>query len=210
MAVDWSTEWFTSIVWILGVTIAAAVGAALVGWLLARSTVWGRQFRRLAVPVLLAARPARAGGRCSPPCCVLLLTIARRAAQRAALLLNNGLFTALQQLDAGGVRPLSRHLRGPRRRSPWRQALLAFYVQQRLVIRWRVWLNDHIVDDWLDGAAYHRGRFTRAPVDNPDQRIQEDIATFPATLGDPGRRRGQRRWCRWCRSRSSSGSCPGR
>ncbi len=41
-----------------------------------------------------------------------------------------------------------------------------------------MWLNDHIVDDWLDGRAYHRGRFTRTPVDNPDQRIQQDIATF--------------------------------
>ena len=47
---DWSTEWFTSIVWILGVTLAAAVGTTLVGWLLVRSTAWGRQFRRLARP----------------------------------------------------------------------------------------------------------------------------------------------------------------
>jgi putative ATP-binding cassette transporter len=43
-----------------------------------------------------------------------------------------------------------------------------------------VWLNDRVVGDWLDGRAYHRGRFTPSAVDNPDQRIQEDIASFPA------------------------------
>ena len=57
--------------------------------------------------------------------------------------------------------------------------LVEYYVQQRLVIKWWSWLTDHIVDDWLGDTAYHRGRFTRAPVDNPDQRIQEDITTFP-------------------------------
>src|SRR5207344_771050 len=51
---------------------------------------------------------------------------------------------------------------------------------------WRVWLNDRIVGDWLDDRAYHRARFTSNPVDNPDQRIQEDITTFTlasVTLG---------------------------
>jgi vitamin B12/bleomycin/antimicrobial peptide transport system ATP-binding/permease protein len=43
-----------------------------------------------------------------------------------------------------------------------------------------------MIDDWLDGRAYHKGRYTKAAVDNPDQRIQEDIGTLPAdsvTLG---------------------------
>ena len=53
-----------------------------------------------------------------------------------------------------------------------------FYAQQRLILRWRVWLNDRIVDDWLDGRAYYRARFTKNPIDNPDQRIQQDVATF--------------------------------
>jgi putative ATP-binding cassette transporter len=60
------------------------------------------------------------------------------------------------------------------------QVLFTFYLEQRLVIQWRVWLNDRIVGDWLDGAAYHRSRYTDSAVDNPDQRIQEDVASFPA------------------------------
>ena len=60
------------------------------------------------------------------------------------------------------------------------QVLFTFYFEQRLVIQWRVWLNDRVVGDWLDGAAYHRSRYTDSAVDNPDQRIQEDVASFPA------------------------------
>jgi len=50
VAVDWSIEWFTSTVWILGVTVAAGLACWLIVWLLARSTAWGRQFARLAFP----------------------------------------------------------------------------------------------------------------------------------------------------------------
>ena len=58
------------------------------------------------------------------------------------------------------------------------EAMVEYYVGQCLVIRWRVWLNGNMVDDWLDHHAYHCGQFVTSPVDNPDQRIQEDIDTF--------------------------------
>ncbi len=48
--IDWSTEWLTSLLWVLGVTVAAAVAVLLIGWALTRWTVWGRQLRRLAGP----------------------------------------------------------------------------------------------------------------------------------------------------------------
>ena len=86
-------------------------------------------------------------------------------------------------------------------------SLLAYYVQQWLEIRGRAWLTDHISGDWLAGAAYHRNRFTRAPVDNPDQRIQEDINTFTvssATLAVGAVNASSRS----CRSPSCSGSSP--
>ena len=91
----------------------------------------------------------------------------------------NGLYTALQELDAAafgrfvGIFAVLSVV-------ALAQVLFAFYLEQRLVIQWRVWLNDRVVGDWLDGAAYHRGRYTDSAVDNPDQRIQEDVASFPA------------------------------
>ena len=35
-----------------------------------------------------------------------------------------------------------------------------------------------MLGDWLSGSAYHRMRFVSAPVDNPDQRIQQDITSY--------------------------------
>ena len=46
-AVDWSTEWWRSLVWIFGVWVLVLVGFALLVWLLVKRTGWGRQFWRL-------------------------------------------------------------------------------------------------------------------------------------------------------------------
>ena len=89
----------------------------------------------------------------------------------------NEMYTALQQLDAPAF---------------WRSlivfavlasinvalVLINFYVAQRQIINWRLWLNNRMLDDWLGGAAYHRSRYVAEPIDNPDQRIQEDITSF--------------------------------
>ena len=176
MAVDWSTEWFTSTVWILGVTVAAGLACWLIGWLLARSTVWGRQFARLAFPYF-SPRDGQGWGPLVTLLLLLLLTIAGVRLTVLFSYVNNNLFTALQQLDPSGF--LRAILIFLVLAAVWVvNSLLAYYVQRRLVIRGRVWLNDRIVGDWLDGGAYHRNRFITAPVDNPDQRIQEDIGNF--------------------------------
>ena len=179
MAVDWSPEWFTSIVWILAVTVAAAVGTALVGWFLTRSTVWGRQFARLAFPYFSPRGPEGRG----PLVTALLLLLLTIVGVRLNVLLsysNNGLLTALQQLDRGAF---ARYLGIFCVLATVYVviALITYYVTQRLTIRWWSWLTDDVLRDWFDGAAYHRGRFTPDAVDNPDQRIQQDIATFPVT-----------------------------
>jgi len=179
VAVDWSTEWFTSIVWIISVTLASALGTALVGWLLTRSTVWGRQFRRLAFPYFSPRGPQGRG----PLVTALLLLLLTIVGVRLNVLLsysNNGLLTSLQQLDPPAF---ARYLGifGVLATIFVVQFLVTYYVQQRLVIRWWSWLTDDVLGDWFTGTAYHRGRFTSDAVDNPDQRIQQDIASFPVT-----------------------------
>jgi putative ATP-binding cassette transporter len=54
---------------------------------------------------------------------------------------------------------------------------------QRFIIRWRVWLTHRLTNDWLDGDAYYRSRFIDAPIDNADQRIQQDIDVFTTGTG---------------------------
>jgi putative ATP-binding cassette transporter len=174
--VDWSREWLTSILWIAGVSVATALATALVGWLLSSTTAWGRQFRRLAFPYF-SPRGPKGWRPLLAAFAVLVFTIAGVRVQVVNSYNINALYTALQNLDAAAfgravvffailsVVALA-------------QVLIGFYIEQRLVIHFRVWLNDRIVGDWLDGRAYHRGRYTPTAVDNPDQRIQEDVASF--------------------------------
>ncbi len=57
------------------------------------------------------------------------------------------------------------------------------YLTQRFIIRWRVWLTRRLTADWLTGRAYYRIRFVEPNVDNPDQRIQQDIDVFTTGVG---------------------------
>ncbi len=63
------------------------------------------------------------------------------------------------------------------------RTLLDTYLMQRFIIRWRVWLTHRLTGDWLDGDAYYRGRFIDHPIDNSDQRIQQDIDIFTTGTG---------------------------
>src|SRR5215831_3455942 len=57
----------------------------------------------------------------------------------------------------------------------------AAYLQRILHIRWRRWLTERFLRDWLDAQAYYRMQLKQAATDNPDQRIQEDLNSFATT-----------------------------
>ncbi len=67
------------------------------------------------------------------------------------------------------------------------RTLLDLYLMQYFIVRWRVWLTNRLTGDWLDQRAYYRGRFVGGfggtPIDNPDQRIQQDIDVFTTGTG---------------------------
>ncbi|AXA54130.1 ABC transporter ATP-binding protein/permease [Pseudomonas thivervalensis] len=54
----------------------------------------------------------------------------------------------------------------------------AFHFQQKLTLRWRRWATRNMLDQWLDSQRYHKLKLTETDVDNPDQRIAEDIDLF--------------------------------
>lgn len=54
----------------------------------------------------------------------------------------------------------------------------AFHFQQKLTIRWRRWATRNMLDQWLANQRYQKLKLTEADVDNPDQRIAEDIDLF--------------------------------
>jgi putative ATP-binding cassette transporter len=63
------------------------------------------------------------------------------------------------------------------------RTLLDLYLTQTFIMRWRIWLSHRFIDDWLGDYAYFRSQFSRQPIDNPDQRIQQDIDIFTAGVG---------------------------
>ena len=57
-------------------------------------------------------------------------------------------------------------------------AVYAFYLNQMLQIKWRRWMTDRYLKDWLAERTYYRLQLTGNPADNPDQRIAEDLKLF--------------------------------
>lgn len=57
-------------------------------------------------------------------------------------------------------------------------AVYQLYLNQWLQIRWRTWMTQTYLGNWLDGANHYRMQLLGDAADNPDQRIQEDIKLF--------------------------------
>jgi putative ATP-binding cassette transporter len=55
-----------------------------------------------------------------------------------------------------------------------------YYLQSYLILRWRKWLTAQFMQRWLQNKAYYFLEHFNDQMDNPDQRIQEDIASFVA------------------------------
>lgn len=55
------------------------------------------------------------------------------------------------------------------------------YLRQALEIRWRRGLTAHYLERWIGAQAYVQEELHRGEVDNPQQRIQEDVRDFVAS-----------------------------
>lgn len=52
------------------------------------------------------------------------------------------------------------------------------YLQQMLQIRWRKWMTNRTLNHWLANQNYYRLQLKAGQADNPEQRIEQDIALF--------------------------------
>lgn len=174
MDLNWQQQLTESVLWLARAVGITAVAMAVLTIVLARTTDWGRKFWRLAWPYLTPRRSWR------PLLSLALLLILAMAAVRMTVLFSfwyNGFYSALQALDPSafwrflGIFSVLASVHVVR-------ALADSYAGQSFDIHWRVWLNDRLTRDWLGAGAYYRGHFVDEPVDNPDQRIEQDIAMF--------------------------------
>ncbi len=192
-SMDWGNELIPSMVWILRYWAVAAALTLVVLFLLARLTVWGRQYWRITGDYFKGRDAVKVWIWLA----VLLLSV--MISVRINVLLSyfsNDLYTSLQvafQARSAGEEAMGRDAV----RGFWSalgifgilatiyisQVMLDIYLTQRFIIRWRTWLTYRMTGDWLSNRSYYRGRFTASDTDNPDQRIQQDIDVFTTGVG---------------------------
>jgi vitamin B12/bleomycin/antimicrobial peptide transport system ATP-binding/permease protein len=52
------------------------------------------------------------------------------------------------------------------------------YLNQWLQIRWRSWMTNHYLGEWLEGPNHYRMQLQGEAADNPDQRMTDDVKLF--------------------------------
>lgn len=57
-------------------------------------------------------------------------------------------------------------------------AVYQTYLNQMLLIRWRRWLTEHTLEQWMAEKAYYHLQLGDYGADNPDQRIADDLRLF--------------------------------
>lgn len=190
---DWGNELVPSLLWILKAWAISAALTLIVLVLLARFTVWGRQYWRVTGGYFTGRSAVKLWVWLG----VLLLSV--MISVRISVLLSffsNDLYTSLQvAFEATSAN--EEVMRADAIRGFWNaliifgilatiyisQVMLDIYLTQRFIIRWRTWLTDRLTGDWLADRAYYRGRFTDSQTDNPDQRIQADVDIFTTGTG---------------------------
>ena len=192
-SINWSAAPLDSLRWLAIAWAIAAVCTLLVLVAFRFLTPWGRQFWRITSGYFVGARSIRVWLMLG----VLLLSVLLSV--RLIVLLSyqgNDLYTAVQKAvqgmaaDDDVVKQSGIH-------GFWMSiaifSVLAglyvirimadLYLTQRFIIAWRMWLTARLTDDWLAGKAYYRDLFIDNTIDNPDQRIQQDVDIFTANAG---------------------------
>jgi putative ATP-binding cassette transporter len=90
----------------------------------------------------------------------------------------NDFYNSLQEKDFAAFQTLLLHFAGVAAAfivvAVYRQ-----YLQSLLQLRWRRWMTEHWVSDWLAEKRYYHMQMFNLGTDNPDQRLSEDLRLFP-------------------------------
>ena len=190
---DWGNELWVSLIWLGKAWAIAAVATLVIGVLIARSTVWGKQFWRITGAYFSGEESVKVW------LWLGLILLVVMAGVRVDVLLSyysNDMSNAFQAV-AGGLSTNNDALKESGKHGFYfsmvtfsvlatlfiAQLLIDMFMVQRFCLAWRAWLTDRLTGDWLDGKAYYRSRFIDDKIDNPDQRIQGDIDIFTANNG---------------------------
>jgi len=169
---DWNAELVNSAWWLLRAYVITLIAFGCAALAFARLTTWGRQFWNLSSQYFVTRWQPLAG-----LALILLLTLFAVRMDVLFSMWYNMMYTSLQNLDevmfwfAMRLFALLATIHAIR-------LLINYYVQQSFIIHWRQWLNERLLGAWLDRQAYFRTQYLQDPLENPDQRIQQDITMF--------------------------------
>ncbi|MGO9385859.1 MAG: ABC transporter ATP-binding protein/permease [Mycobacterium sp.] len=192
-SINWSAAPIDSLRWVAIAWVISAVCLIAVLLVFRYLTPWGGQFWRITRGYFVGAHSVRVWLMLG----VLLLSVLLSV--RLMVLLSyqgNDLYTAVQKA-VQGVAAGNDSVKQSGIHGFWMSIaifsvlavlyvirfMIDIYLTQRFIIAWRMWLTAHLTDDWLNGRAYYRDLFIDNTIDNPDQRIQQDIDIFTANAG---------------------------
>jgi putative ATP-binding cassette transporter len=175
--VDWNDQLSKSLIWLGEAFAVSSIGLIITIYLLARFTAWGRLVRRISGEYFT---PTRSVLPLAWLASIVLMTLFSVRLSILSSFWYNGFYSAMQKLDA---------------KMFWYmllifailatvyvvRALLSFYLRQAFLIRWRIWLTNRLMERWLRNQSYYRSQYVPDTVDNPDQRIQQDVESFVGT-----------------------------
>ena len=174
---DYAQEAINSLLWIVKTLAMTTVVFSFGIFLLVRFTHWGKQFWQFAGGYLSPRRSIK------PLLFFLLIVAMTLVSVRISLVHSewyNNMYTSLQEFNE----PVfwdQMVLFCVIATSSVMTALLSYYLEQRFSINWIEWLNSQLVDKWMDNRAYYKTQYVSANLDNPDQRIQQDVQSYVRT-----------------------------
>lgn len=174
---DYSQEAITSLIWILQTLAITSVVFSFGIFLLVRFTQWGKQFWMFAGGYLSPKRSIK-------PILFFLLIVAMTLLSVRISLVHSewykNMYTSLQEFNEH-VFWQQMGLFCVIAASSVSAALVSYYLEQRFVINWIEWLNEQLVDKWMAHRTYYKTQYLSENLDNPDQRIQQDVQSYVKT-----------------------------
>ena len=174
---DYGQEAITSLIWILQTLAITSVVFSFGIFLLVHFTQWGKQFWMFAGGYLSPKRSIK-------PILFFLLIVAMTLLSVRISLVHSewykNMYTSLQEFNE----PVFWQQMGlfcVIAASSVSAALVSYYLEQRFVINWIEWLNEQLVDKWMTHRAYYKTQYLSENLDNPDQRIQQDVQSYVKT-----------------------------
>lgn len=171
---NWAEEIGNSLRWLAIAFVISSIAFFVVAFLIGRFTQWGREFLTITWEYFSWSRSKK------PIILLIIIIFFAMASVRLNLLMSywsNDMYTSLQELNAKAF---------------WvtviifsvlvtinvMRFLMSVFIRQWLLIDWRNWLTLNLLSKWIDNQGYYRSNFVENSQDNPDQRIQQDVAQY--------------------------------